>query len=106
MGKRTQYGHSAPDERDRARSTWIHFPHICRVLANAEVKDAWAHNLSGLYAREVENFALRWHMAGYPVPAWYVSLARRSPTGTSKEVGNINSRGRRATTTGRSAPPC
>lgn len=58
---RSQYMYANPDERDRSRSTWINYPHMCQILARARSR---SHQPTSHlpYADAIEIFAQRWHI--------------------------------------------
>ena len=58
------------DERDRAKSSWRPFVKMCASLARARpIK--FKLGVGPSYADVMEEFALNWHRAGYPVPHDY-----------------------------------
>ena len=63
----THFEHATTDERDRARSTWRHFPRLCEYVARlVEVDCLVEAELS--YATTIAQFAARWREAGHSLP--------------------------------------
>ena len=60
--------HKNPDERDKARSTWLDKPNLCEYVAELAIRDpsGWP-NL--IYAELINGFAERWLAAGHYLPS-------------------------------------
>ena len=66
-----QYRYRDPDMRDRARSSWRRFPASSAALARLDASCDLPTPLQ--YEHVVADFAVRWHAAGFPVPADYLN---------------------------------
>ena len=73
-----QYRYRDPDMRDRARSSWRRFPASSAVLARLDASCDLPAPLH--YEHVVTDFAVRWHAAGFPVPADYLNPDARPST--------------------------
>ena len=67
-----------PDERDRCKSTWAHFPALCAALAALQPLDRVSTPLR--YEDEIRHFAAAWQEAGYPIPEGYDDPSALPPT--------------------------
>ena len=79
---RSQYDFADPDERDRARSSWLPFRGVCAALSQAAPRVRPAPERTA-YATAVELFAAAWHAKGHPVPRDYQNSDAR-PTGAER----------------------
>ena len=84
--RRPPLDHSAyasSDERDRAKSTWAPYTHLCRAVAILPPTTE-PPPVPMVFAEQLELFAVRWHERGYPVPEGYTDRRARPPTASSR----------------------
>jgi len=87
-----------PDERDRARSSWLPFANTCTAVAQADTKRAQAEPM--IYSIILAAFALAWYNDGHPVPAGYLASDAQPPSSSARAYQQTRGPGdaRRTTT--------
>ena len=86
------FAHDNPDARDRARSTWRLFPHLCAAIARA--CPACTGGLLPLdYQVMIRRFATAWESGGWPVPLDYDRHDAQPPDAAGRAYNQVRGAG-------------
>ena len=81
------------EARDRHRSSWAHYPLFLLALAACLCLDEEAAECPPTYEEGVEQLAVAWHRAGWPVPEGYYTLDGLPPTAEGRAYQQEHGRG-------------
>lgn len=89
---RTQFAYPTPDERDRDRSSWAHYPKMCATLAKATpIRPKMSSQID--YVEAIEWLAYEWHRRGHKVPSDYNNVDARPSTQADRQYQLIRGPG-------------
>ena len=86
--RRTHWSFADSEERDRHRSSWEHFPLFVAALTSCLRPSPTAIGQPSpvpTFAEAVEELAVAWHFAGWPLPEGYDAADGLPPTAAARE---------------------